>query len=567
MVFPGRFSSGCLRCRQRKVKCDEGKPTCRRCYNYGKPCLGYTDEFQFRHSAQKPKVPNTSTNTTTAKTTNATSLVVTANPRTPEKTKDKAPAKATKRIPDPSTRKRALAIIRQPVQSYDDMSLCYFVRRFVSPDEGDGFPGHFSFLPSLFNHHKDGGLVETATLSVAQLAAFNHLGNEELRTRSLRNYGRVIKGLQQSIQSDDQALDDSVIATILLLCTYKDFSGEGLGDPNEHASGLFYLLERRGPSQIGTRRGAELFLLALLRLQIYSFLHSDDTYTDPGAIATVIGIFDPLLRALAMMSRTLSLRHRLFQFVQSESFQQGGSPSASSEDSKSAEEERLLLQECFDMLDSFHAWDCEAATYWQNTFEGRGVPTMLGEMGAGNMHYDAETACIMILVRSARLILLQSMLLYQTTLQPEEEEQEDESRSYQAMWAQCVPILECDVRKCVDDMLASVPYALGDIDSNGMPSSMMYDGAAAIMIVHSIRLVTHCVYTTPAQAERAGIILTRLNSAIGIRSAVGWLAEDACELEGTNKLWAASPKLLESRLLECRQDGLGVSPDPTLLSS
>ncbi|KAL6915014.1 hypothetical protein FSHL1_012687 [Fusarium sambucinum] len=563
MVFPGRFSSGCLRCRQRKVKCDEGKPTCRRCYNYGKPCLGYTDEFQFRHSAQKPKSPNT---TVSPKTTN-TIPVVTPSPRTPEKEKDNASIKPIKRVPEPTARRRSQGIIRQPVQSYDDMSLCYFVRRFVSPDEGDGFPGHFSFLPSFFNHHHDGGLVETATLSVAQLAAFNHLGNEELRTRSLRNYGRVIKGLQQTIQSDTQALDDSVIATILLLCTYKDFSGEGLGDPNEHASGLFYLLEKRGPSQIATRRGSELFLLALLRLQIYSFIHGDDTYTDPGAIATVIGIFDPLLRALAMMSKTLSLRHRLFQFIQTEILQ-GGSPSASSEDSKSAEEERLLLQECFDMLDVFHAWDCEAATYWQNTFEGRGVPTMLGEMGVGNMHYDAETACIMILVRSARLILLQSMLLYQTTLQTTEEEPEYEYSSYQAMWAQCVPILECDVRKCVDDMLTSVPYALGDIDSNGMPSSMLYDGAAAIMIVHSIRLVTHCVYTTPAQAERAAIILTRLNSAIGIRSAVGWLAADACEGDITNNLLAASPRLLESRLLDCRlDDNLGASPDPSWLSS
>ncbi|KAH7183447.1 uncharacterized protein B0J16DRAFT_345810 [Fusarium flagelliforme] len=556
MVFPGRFSSGCLRCRQRKVKCDEGKPTCRRCYNYGKPCLGYTDEFHFRHSGQKPKSPTVPVTTAPVETTKA--ITVTTSPPKPQ---EKTPPKTTKRLPEPSTRRRSLAVIKQPTQSYDDMSLCYFVRRFVSPDEGDGFPGHFSFLPSFFDHHKDGGLVETATLSVAQLAAYNHLGNEELRTRSLRNYGRVIKGLQQSIQSDDQALDDSVIATILLLCTYKDFSGEGLGDPNEHASGLFYLLERRGPSQIGTRRGAELFLLALLRLQIYSFLHGDDTYTDPGAIATVIGIFDPLLRALAMMSKTLSLRHRLFQFIQSDIFQQIGSPSATSETSSDADQERLLLQECFDMLDGFNDWDCEAATYWQMTFEGRGVPTTLGEMGAGKMHYDAETACIMILVRSARLILLQSMLLYQTTLQTVE----DEYSNYQAMWAQCVPVLESDVRKCVDDMLFCVPYALGDIDSSGMPSSMMYDGAAAIMIVHSIRLVTHCVYTTPAQGERADIILTRLNSAIGIRSAVGWLAADASE-DQSNIFWKASPRMLESRLLDCRQDSLGVFKDAALLS-
>lgn len=210
------------------------------------------------------------------------------------------------------------------------------------------------------------------------------------------------------------------------------------------------------------------------------------------------------------------------------------------------------------MLDVFNSWDCEAATYWQNTFEGRGVPTTLGEMGSGKMHYDAETACIMILVRSARLILLQSMLLYQTTLQTVETEQEDEYSSYHTMWAQCVPILESDVRKCVDDMLGLVPYALGDIDASGMPSSMMYDGAAAIMIVHSIRLVTHCVYTTPAQGERADIILTRLNSAIGIRSAVGWMPSDTIEADTNMALWRASPRLMESRLSDCGPDGLGV---------
>ncbi|KAF5690488.1 sterol uptake control 2 [Fusarium denticulatum] len=563
MVFPGRFSSGCLRCRQRKVKCDEGKPTCRRCYNYGKPCLGYTDEFHFRHSAPKGRSQSTSSNTSRASKAPSIASASTASPPQDEKPPEKEPPKPKTRPLEAPVRRRSVAMVRHPTQSYDNMSLCYFVRRFVSPDDDDGFPGHFSFLPSLFDHYK-GGLVETATLSVAQLAAYNHFGNEELRTRSLRNYGRVIKGLQQSIQSDDQAMDDKVIATILLLCTYKDFSGEGLGDPNEHASGLFYLLEKRGPSQIGTRRGAELFLLALLRLQIYSFLHGDDAYTDPGAIATVIGIFDPLLRALAMMGRTLSLRHRLCRLMQSDLYQpQGASPSTASQSSTGTEDERILIQECFDMLDAFGSWDIEAAEYWQMTFEGRGVPTTLGEMSAGRMHYDAETACIIILVRSARLILLQTMLLYQTTLLPTED---DDGCSYNS-WTETVPFLESDVRKTVDDMLAAVPYALGDIDPSGMPATMLHDGAAAIIIVHSIRLVTHCVYTTPEQTERAACILARLNSAMGIRSAVGFIpGADNYGVQPFATL-SPSPMLMSPGPMDCTEDNL-VSPGTSgLLSS
>ncbi|KAF4998638.1 hypothetical protein FGRMN_2964 [Fusarium graminum] len=416
MVFPGRFSSGCLRCRQRKVKCDEGKPTCRRCYNYGKPCLGYTDEFQFRHAVQKDRSQSVSSTASRSSTAARSTTTASPPPVADKKKVEKTPAKANKRLVEASSRRRsmAMAMVRHPTESYENISLCYFIRRFVSPRDDDGLPGHFTFLPSLYDHHKT-GLIETATLSVAQLAAYNHLGKEELRTESMKNYGRVIKGLQQSIQSDDQAMDDKVIATILLLCAYKvscpfrapavipltkeqDFSGEGLGDPKEHAAGLFYLLEKRGPSQIGTKWGAELFLLALLRLQIYSFLHGDDTYSDPGAIATVIGIFDPLLRALGMMSRTLSLRHRLGWLMHSEMCQQEAtSPSAASQSSVGSDEEKILIQECFEMLDNFNIWDCEAATYWQSTFEGRGVPTTLGEMGSGKIHYDAETACIIIL--------------------------------------------------------------------------------------------------------------------------------------------------------------------------
>lgn len=48
--------------------------------------------------------------------------------------------------------------------------------------------------------------------------------------------------------------------------TMQDISGEGSGDPNEHAPGLFYLLEKRGLAQIATSRGIELFLLGVIRL-------------------------------------------------------------------------------------------------------------------------------------------------------------------------------------------------------------------------------------------------------------------------------------------------------------
>lgn len=266
-----------------------------------------------------------------------------------------------------------------------------------------------------------------------------------------------------------------------------------------------------------------------------------------------MGNFDPLFRGLSMMSKTSSLRQRLLRFINHDaSGDHIPSPASSTQSNACQEEEHSVVQECFEMLDKFYAWDEEAATYWQEAFEGRGVPTGLGQVSSSETHYDAETACIIILLRSARLILLMAMLLYHSQLQPVGN---SEGGDQNALWAELVRTLDSDVGKTIDDMLACVPYALGDIDLGGMPATMLHDGAAGIIIVHSIRLVANCAYATPVQLQRADIILKRINSAIGIRSAVGWMEMAGPRLNGNRRQFlspsnALSPAPTQHDILE-----------------
>ncbi|KAH8812233.1 hypothetical protein F5884DRAFT_305618 [Xylogone sp. PMI_703] len=513
MVFPGRFSTGCLRCRQRKVKCDETKPTCRRCAIYGKPCTGYTDQFHFRHSGSKRGSEKGSLSPS------ATAVAVQQQEQQEQK---QVPEQKQEEEQDQcvSNRAESQAMIRAPVVSYDEVSLSYFIHRFVSPNGPDGFPGHLTFLPSIYDSYSH-GILETATLSVAQMAAYNQFGGEKFRVQSYKNYGRTIRMMQEVIQSEEQATDDKVLASILLLCTLKDITGENSGDPNEHAPGLYYLIDKRGDGQLATNRGAELLVLALIRLQIYAFLCEDDTYSDPGSIATVWGAVNPLLRAMSMMSKTLSLRLSLLRHYTSlESRQQQGADYIPMPHSDSEEQDIMpVIEKCFEALDDFHAWDTEAASYWHSMFEGRGVPTGLGEIASGQTYYDVETACTIVLIRSARLILVMSMIAYYRKMQFLDNCQEG-MLSGAAVLEECMPVLEQDVGKTIDDILSCMPYALGDIDPNGLPQSLPHDGAAAIIIVHSIRLVGSCAYATTDQFQKAMSALTRFNSSIGIRSAV-----------------------------------------------
>ena len=172
---------------------------------------------------------------------------------------------------------------------------------------------------------------------------------------------------------------------------------------------------------------------------------------------------------------------------------------------------------CLETLEDFDNWDHEAASYWQTTFEDRAMPTALGEVGTKMTYCDPPTACTIILVRSARLILLLSLLTYHNMMSLGDAG----SCGDMAAWEHWLPTLHGDVHKTIDDILACVPFVLGDVDPKSGQPKVSYDGAGAIVITQPMRLVTYCAYARPDQTEMARKILERIN-AIGIKSAVSW---------------------------------------------
>ncbi|KAL4970357.1 Zn(II)2Cys6 transcription factor [Aspergillus stella-maris] len=55
MVFCGKPSKGCGECRSRKIRCDQGLPSCSQCAKGNRPCPGYRDELSlmFRDESQQ----------------------------------------------------------------------------------------------------------------------------------------------------------------------------------------------------------------------------------------------------------------------------------------------------------------------------------------------------------------------------------------------------------------------------------------------------------------------------------------------------------------------------------
>ncbi|KAF5574281.1 c6 transcription [Fusarium pseudoanthophilum] len=523
MVFPGHFSTGCIRCRQRKIKCDEAKPTCRRCDVYGLPCPGYTDQFPFRQPLKGSSF----------KSSKAASpdLSRSKSSKSPQHAKtngnDNGRAWELARL----VHSQKTRLVRFPIIDLcddDRASLSYFIHRFVARNRADSYPSNMTCLPSILTH--DGhGLLEVTTLSVAQMAAYNQLGCDRLRVQSYRNYGRAIGMLQDTISSGQGVTDDKVLAAVLLLCTFKDISGEGFGDPSEHVSGLYSLLEMRGLEQLATGRGFELYVLSLLRLHVYSFLHDDDTYSDPGGMEHFLGLFDPLMRAMSLTTEMLHLRHALVRSTRGiQQLIDTLSPCTQRchEDAVDAQ----LLEECFQVLYKFDDWDEGAPVYWRNTFEGRTVPIALGKVATGSHCYDPETACTIILIRLSRLILLISVLEYLEARVRQDARREGAVGSGLADY---LPALEHDVRITIDDMLSCVPYALDEVDTSGQPVPTPNDGAGALIILQPLKIITSCQRATSQQLLVCESFLGRMNRAIGIKSAAVLKEEASLPLNAT----------------------------------
>jgi hypothetical protein len=188
------------------------------------------------------------------------------------------------RTPPPT----ALARIASPRASLtpcrEQTSLCYFISRFVAPRANSSFPGHLSFLYDLYSL-QDRGSLELATLSAAQMAAFNRFGAQDLLSESYKNQNAAIRLLQNTLETGNGAIDDRTIGTILLLCivavsaprssslplvsaltSWQDLSVERHDQPNIHSPGLCFLLEKRGKEQLSSGVGIELYILGMMRL-------------------------------------------------------------------------------------------------------------------------------------------------------------------------------------------------------------------------------------------------------------------------------------------------------------
>ncbi|KAI1410244.1 hypothetical protein F5Y13DRAFT_181476 [Hypoxylon sp. FL1857] len=284
-----RLSRGCLRCRQRRVKCDQGRPSCQRCVKRNEICEGYRDDatIVFRYETEK-----------VIKHANAAALVLpsTTSPRTSRRRSRSADnrsnsSRLSTALVDPSdlTEQESGSVeLLQPFPwaktvpahlrpAPEDEAVDRFMDKYVIyPCNETSSSGFLEHLPGLF---KDVNVEGRFALRWAvRAAAYADLSkaqdNTALASKAFHCYGMALSALGESLSAPGKVPDDYDLMTAVMLDIFEvgprnhlTFFVENSTMKGAHAQGMAQILRLRGSDQIYNPRGWSLFRLAHHRIQ------------------------------------------------------------------------------------------------------------------------------------------------------------------------------------------------------------------------------------------------------------------------------------------------------------
>ncbi|KAI0161841.1 hypothetical protein GGR52DRAFT_586104 [Hypoxylon sp. FL1284] len=275
-----RLSRGCLRCRQRHVKCDEGKPSCQRCIKRNEVCEGYRDESTIVFRYETKKVIERGNVTAFS----SRPAVSTQRPRRKSWSSEDASSQASTTFIDPSDfTKEELAGLNLPKPfpwvkttpahlrpSPENELVDRFLDKYVIyPCSESSSPGFLEHLPCLFKDVNVKGrfALRWAVRAAAYADCSTAQESEALANKAFHCYGMSLSALGDSLSAAGKVPDDYDLMTTVMLDIFETLFTDNPAMRGAHAQGMAQILRLRGPDQIYNPRGWSLFRLAHHRIQ------------------------------------------------------------------------------------------------------------------------------------------------------------------------------------------------------------------------------------------------------------------------------------------------------------
>ncbi|PBP27265.1 hypothetical protein BUE80_DR001619 [Diplocarpon rosae] len=160
------------------------------------------------------------------------------------------------------TRKVTLPLARPWIDQINVQAECYFVRNFVEVPEAGPSRGYLDFIVPLLKSQTSSKCLPLAFSAVAFAALASYQKSTASIPKAQMTYLEALNEIKVALRDPQQSLDDSVIASVLLLAKFEQISPSEmtLGGWRSHIAGAKSLLKARGKRRYETPFGRELVI-------------------------------------------------------------------------------------------------------------------------------------------------------------------------------------------------------------------------------------------------------------------------------------------------------------------
>ncbi|OAA64744.1 Zn(2)-C6 fungal-type DNA-binding domain protein [Niveomyces insectorum RCEF 264] len=541
----GRLSRGCLRCRERRVRCDEGRPSCRRCLHRNEICEGYRDTASliFRHETHKVIEHAQAAHTSPAYASLPSRAAAPVRSRSVDASlssrrlsfasghgSDYHTEDASALAPDEAAgvkmsnprrwlKATALAQWRQP--PVEDQAVDLFLDKYVLyPCNQTSSPGFLEHLPSMFkevdNIHGRHAL-RWSVRAAAYADVSKGQDSDALARKALQCYGMALTALGESLARPGKEPDDYDLMTVVMLDMFETLYIPDEASKGAHGQGMAQILRLRGPDLVYSARGWSLFRLAHHRLQKQQlafnmpplaesteWLDQLDTDTEP---------YVRLETITHEINETCKRARSLLELIDG-----GGLP----------------VSALIGMIQELHALD-QTAVNWRHT-PHRAFATVAvserpdlqaaadGITDTIQLHPDVWMAYGWNYHRTARILFLQQLLkCAYAALNASDLDVPEEVQTLTSTVDACIST----VRWLADQILATVPQSFGDVDHMGRPHDSTSGpprcrGIGGYLLLWPTRVVKgQPNATSQEQKERATRVFERIREYTGMKAILG----------------------------------------------
>lgn len=385
--------------------------------------------------------------------------------------------------------------------NWDERAKCAFFYDYVVQGLGTGRDGYLEFLPDLYCEGPNPPYFEAA-LSAVSLASFaNRTSMSHLVLRARTSYGRALSLINEALSDGNEAKSDYLLTSLFLLAKYENISGDKLTLYEPHSAGQMELLRLRGFNQLDSYRGRSLYRMIHARQRLQDLNHCCEP---KDALHAAVEDFEPgphAARLARILSEVTKIHSAVFRI--------------SDKGLKDSRLDSLAL----DLYQRMAIWSesCPAfLRYWSvpplDPISGHEPDAFAPYPKGMYVFKNVQLATGWNVFWCGKTYLLQSMLELRRRLALQDYDQSPLPSEHE--------ILE-GLRATVDDICATVPFMLEEIDEQGTLNAHSRTRAiGGYFLVRTLHVAGSVTYLSSAREAWILDRLTQIGYVFGIKQAL-----------------------------------------------